>query len=253
MKHLSFLTRGFVLACFVPVLSVAQNVTERSVEIRTSLSFRVSALAVQKLLPPGWTVPPSTAAANNGSANIGVTMMERLMVADVNGQPIGTGSIRYFVVTTSARNAEGKSGTFAIGGISPDAPGSYDVYLPATTASVERTTEAKGVESERVKETWEFSAASGVKVSLALQYRRGRLTKTHNEVVVRSGRNPDFQRTYLIDQASEVLRNATSTDDRIEAISFKASGGFLATLFDGNETLLSVTSIPWYFREISVP
>jgi hypothetical protein len=252
MKSLSFLTRGLVFACFVPVLSVAQNVAERSVEIRTSLSFRVSASNVQKLLPSGWTVRPSSA-ENNGSANIGVTMMERLMVTDAKGQPIGTGSIRYLVVTTSARNAEGKSGTFAIGGISPDAPGSYDVYLPATTAKVERTAEAKDVETERVKETWEFAAASGEKVSLTLQYRRGRLNKTHNEVVVRSGRHPDFQRTYHIDQASEVLRNATSTDNRIETISFKASGGFLAALFDGNETLLSVTSTPWYFREITVP
>jgi hypothetical protein len=251
MKPLSFLAHGLVFACFVPALSVAQNVTERSVEIRTSLSFRVSASAVQKLLPSGWTVPPSS--ANNGSANIGVTMMERMMVTDAKGQLIGTGSIRYLVVTTSARNAEGKSGTFAIGGISPDAPGSYDVYLPATTAKVERTAEAKGVETERVKETWEFAAGSGEKVSLTLQYRRGRLNKTHNDVVVRSGRHPDFQRTYHIDQASEVLRNATTNDDRIETISFKASGGFLAALFDGNETLLSVTSIPWYFREITVP
>jgi hypothetical protein len=61
MKSLSLLARGLVFACFAPVLSVAQNVTERSVEIRTSLSFRVSASAVQKLLPSGWTVRPSTA------------------------------------------------------------------------------------------------------------------------------------------------------------------------------------------------
>ena len=252
MKYLSLLARGIVFVSFVPVLAVAQNVTERSVEIRTSLSFRVAASAVQKLLPPGWTVPPSTSAANSGSATIGVTMMERLMVVDAKDQPVGTGGIRYLVITTSARNAEGKAGTFAIGGISPDAPGSYDVYLPATTARVERTLEAKGLELGRVQETWEFAAASGEKVSLSLHYRRGRLTKAHNDVVVRSGRHPEFQRTYHIDQASEVLRSATS-DDRIETISFKASGGFLASLFDDRATLVSVMSIPWYFREITVP
>jgi hypothetical protein len=250
-RHL--ISCGITLTCFVPLLSFAQNVTERSVEIRTSLSFRVAAPAVQKLLPVGWTVPPASDASNNGRATIGVTMMDRLMVVDAKGQPVGSGSIRYVVITTSARNAEGKAGTLAIGGISPDAPGSYEVYLPAVTARVERTTEAQGVESGRAKETWEFATASGEKISLALQYRRGRLTKSRNDVVVRSGRRPEFQRTYHIDQASEVLRNAAQTDDRVDAISFKASGGFLSSLFDDSATLLSVTSVPWYFREITVP
>jgi hypothetical protein len=252
MNRLSLLARGFLLVGLLPVLVAAQNVTERSVEIRTSLSFRVAAPAVQKLLPPGWTLPPSTSAANSGTASVGVTMMERLMVVDAKGQPIGAGGIRYVVITTAARNAEGKTGTFAIGGISPDAPGSYDVYLPATTARVERTLEAKGLELGRVKEAWEFAAASGEKVSLSLHYRRGQLTKTRSDVVVRSGRHPEFQRTYHIDQASEVLRSATS-EDRIESISFKASGGFLSSLFDEGATLVSVTSTPWYFREITVP
>jgi hypothetical protein len=243
---------GITLTCFAPLLSVAQNVTERSVEIRTSLSFRVSAPAVQKLLPAGWTVPPSDA-ANSGKANITVTMMERLMVVDAKGQPVSSGTTRYAVITTAARNADGKAGTFALGGISPESPGSYDIYLPAVIARVERTTEGQGIESGRAKESWEFAATSGEKLSLTLQYRRGRLTKSHNDVVVRSGRHPEFQRTYHIDQASEILRSVTLADDRVEAISFKASGGYLSSLFDDSATLLTVTSVPWYFREITVP
>jgi hypothetical protein len=200
---------------------------------------------VQKFLPAGWNVPSST------TTNINVTLMERLMVVDAKGQPVSTGSARYLVITTAARNTEGKTATMALVGISPEAPGSYDVYLPATTATVSRTTEAQGVEFGRAKETWQFVAVSGENVSLSLQYRRGRLTKSHNDIVVRSGRHPEFQRTYHIDQASEVLRNAT--EDSIETISFKATGGSLSSLFDDNATLLSVTSVPWYFREITVP
>jgi hypothetical protein len=251
MTGQSLISFGMVgFACLASSFACAQSVTERSIEIRTSLSFRVSAPAVQKLLPAGWTVPPSTS-GNSDSTNIGVTMMERVMVVDAMGKPVGTGSTRYLVITTAARNAEGKAATLAIGGISPEAPGSYDVYLPATLARVTRTTEAQGVELGRVKETWEFAAASGEKVSLSLQYRRGHLTKSHSDPVVRSGRHPEFQRTYHIDQASEVLRNAT--EDRIETIAFKATGGFLSSLFDDSATLLSVTSVPWYFREITVP
>ena len=70
---------------------------------------------------------------------------------------------------------------------------------------------------------------------------------------MRSGRHPEFQRTYHIDQASEVLRSPTLADDRVDAVSFKAAGGFLSSLFDDSATLLAVTSVPWYFREITVP
>lgn len=244
--------RGALLVCVMPALAAAQNVTERSVEVRTQLSFRVAAPAVQKLLPSGWTVEPSPAPASRG-ANLNVTLMERLMVADRDGAPVGTGSIRYLTITAPARNAQGQAGTLVIGGVSPDAPGAYDVYLPAAAARVERASESQGVQAGRARETWEFAAASGETISITLSYRRGRLTKNHVDTVVRSGRHPEFQRTYHVDQATDVLRSLASTDDRVEQITFRASGGFLSSLFDGSETLLSVTSIPWYFREITVP
>ena len=253
MTRLSTIACAIGFAYFVPLLSIAQNVTERSVEVRTSLGFRVPAPAVQNLLPAGWTVPPGVDSSNSGKANITVTLMERLMVVDAKEQPVSSGTSRYAVITTAARNAEGKSATFALGGISPEAPGSYDIYLPAVTAKVERTTEGQGIEAGRAKETWEFATAKGEKISLTLQYRRGRLTKSHSDPVIRSGRHPEFQRTYHLDQASEVLRGSSSSTDRVETISFKASGSYLSALFDGSETLLTVTSVPWYYREITVP
>jgi hypothetical protein len=69
---------------------------------------------------------------------------------------------------------------------------------------------------------------------------------------VRSAITPEFQRTYRIDQAADVLRSA-ATPDRVEQITFRASGPALAALFDGSETLLGVTAIPYYVREISIP
>ena len=72
------------------------------------------------------------------------------------------------------------------------------------------------------------------------------------ETKIRSAKRPEFTRTYRIDQAADVLRSA-STADRIESLTFRASGPSYAPLFDGREQLLSVTSFPWYVREISVP
>jgi hypothetical protein len=59
-------------------------------------------------------------------------------------------------------------------------------------------------------------------------------------------------RTYQIDQAADVVRSA-STADRVETLRFRASGSAFAPLFDGKEALLSVTSLPYYVREVSVP
>jgi hypothetical protein len=233
--------------------ATAQNVTERSVEARTLLSFQVPTAAVQKMLPAGWVVEPSSAPATRG-ANLNMTMMERLLVVDKEGAPVGSGTSRYVTITVPAKNSEtGRAGTLVIGGISPDAPGAYDVYLPATTARVEREARSQGVEAGTARETWEFASASGERITVTMSYRRGRLARSHADTVVRSGRHPEFQRTYHIDQAADLLRSLTSSENRVDEVTFKAAGGFLSSLFDGSEKLLSVTSVPWYSREITVP
>ena len=233
--------------------ALAQNVTEWSTESRIALNFKAPADAVQRLLPPGWTVAPSESPATAG-ANLNVTLMERQMVLDPQGKPIRTGTTRYIVLTVPARNTQtGQAATMAVRGISPDAPGAYGVYLKATTSRVERTMSGEAETSGRVQEQWDFAAASGEQVRLRATYRRAAAGKTHVETVVRSAAHPEFQRTYRIDQISDVLRNATTPGDRLEQIEFRASGPAFAPLFDGSETLVAVTAVPYYVREISIP
>ena len=75
-----------------------------------------------------------------------------------------------------------------------------------------------------------------------------------NTVVV-SGLSPEGPGAYGVNLTAVVSRvtRSAATPDRVEALTFRASGAALAPLFDGQETLLSVTSFPWYVREISVP
>jgi len=227
-------------------------ITEWSAETRTVLSFRVPDAALQRLLPAGWTVNPSTAPATAG-ANLNVTVMERTLVLDAKGAPVGTGTIRYVVFGASARNAAtGQAGTLVVGGISPDAPGAYDVYVPATTSRVERTTSSAGGQAGTATEHWEFAAASGERIDVQLSYRRAPGVRSRAETVVRSARHPDFRRTYRIEQTSDVIRSVT-TPDRIDRIEIKAGGPTIGPLFDGTEKLVSVAIVPHYVREISVP
>ena len=229
----------------------AQAVTEWSAEARVALSFHVNEAALQRLLPPGWTSAPSTAAGNRG-ANLTVTFIERQLVLDGQGKPYRAGTSRYIVLVAAARNAAGEANTVVLSGLSPEGPGAYRVNLTAVVSRVARSSAAQAEESGRAEEHWEFAAASGERVELQVAYRRAPAVKSHVETKVRSARHPELTRTYRIDQAADVVRSE-STPDRVEALTFRATGAGLAPIFDGQERLLSVTTYPWYVREISVP
>lgn len=253
MTMLSFATRGIALMLMVGSVNAAaaQTVTEWSTESRLALSFRVNEAAAQRLLPPGWTLAPSAAPANRGG-NLTVSMIERQLVLDPQGKPLRTGTSRYVVLAIPARNAAGEANTIVVGGLSPEGAGAYGAYLTATVARVERTMSGQNEEAGLATEHWEFASASGERFDLRLSFRRATPVKSHAEARLRSATRPGFTRTYRIDQATDVLRSAASPD-RITELTFRASGPALASLFDGTEQLLSVTSIPWYVREVSVP
>lgn len=229
----------------------AQTVTEWSGETRVALSFRVDDAALQKLLPAGWTSAPSTGDGNRG-ANLTVSFIDRLVALDGQGKTYRTGTSRYIVFGAPARNAAGETNTVILAGLSPEGPGAYGVNLTATISRVDRSSSTRAEEGGTSEERWEFAAGSGERIELSVAFRRSAAVKTHAETTLRSARRPEFTRTYRIDQAADVVRSLT-TPDRVERLSFRATGAAFAPLFDGRETLLSVTSFPWYVREISVP
>jgi hypothetical protein len=232
--------------------AAAPNVTEWSSEARTVVAFKVNAQALQARLPAGWVPAPSTHPATAG-ANINVTFMERQIVLDPQGKPLKTGTSRYAVLGVAARNVQtGQANTIVIGGLSPEGAGAYGVYTTATTATLERRTTGSADQQARVDEAWEIASAAGDDLVLHYVYRRGPVTRAHVETVVRSALHPEFQRTYRIDQAADLVRSATAPD-RVEQFAFRASGPLFAALFDGTEVLVGVTAIPYYVREISIP
>lgn len=129
---------ALMLGGFVATWASAQTVTEWSAETRTTLSFHVNESAVQRLLPPGWTVAPSAAAANRGG-NLNVVLIERQLVLDGHGKPLRTGTSRYVVLAIPTRNAANEANTVVVGGLSPEGPGAYDAYLTAVVARVVRS------------------------------------------------------------------------------------------------------------------
>ena len=247
-----------LLAATVPALlllaapfAVAQTITEWSAEHRVSLSFHVNDAALQRLLPAGWTSAPSTAPGDRG-ANLRVVFIDRQLALDGHGKALRTGTSRYIVLVAPVRNAAGETSGVVVKGLSPEGPGAYGVNLTAVVSTVTRSFTAQAEEGGRAEEQWQFAAASGERIELQVAYRRALAVKSHVETKLRSALHPELTRTYTIDQAADVVRSA-SAPDRVESLTFRASGAAFAPLFDGKETLLSVTSLPWYVREVSVP
>ncbi len=249
-RSLRFLS-GSALFLAIAASASAQTVTEWSAENRVALSFRVNDAALQRLLPPGWTSAPSTAPGNRG-ANLTVTFIERQLVLDGQGKQYRAGASRYVVLVAPARNAAGEANAILISGLSPEGAGAYGVNLTAVVSTVTRSLTAQAEESGRADEHWQFAAASGERIDLRLAYRRAPGVKSHVETKLRSAVRPDYTRTYKVDQAADVVRSA-STPDRVESLTVSVSGPAFAPLFDGHETLLSVTTLPWYVREVFVP
>jgi hypothetical protein len=247
-------TRRPLIAALLLVGSVAlaaQEPVEWSAETRTSLSFRVRASLVRPLLPAGWDVVTQD---GTDRAAFGVTFIDRHLVLDGRGQPVRTGTIRYVVMSVQARRGEsGQAGTMMVAGISPDGAGSYGVYQNATLARVERTGSGQAEDGSRAEEIWEMASAGGDRVVLRLRYRRSVAVRRQSMSTIRSGRNPEFTRTYRVVQVSDALGTPGDADRRIEALSFAASGPLFSKIFDGSETLVSVTAVPWYTREIFIP
>ena len=229
----------------------AAEITEWSAEQRYTASFHVDDAALQRLLPAGWTLAPSTAPTNPGG-NLNMTFIDRMVVLDGEGKTYRAGSSRYVVLTVPARNVDGTANNIIISGLSPEGPGAYGVNLTATTSRVQRSAVTEGEAGSSVEEHWEFATASGERIDLQIAYTRAPTTKSRAEVTIRSAVRPDFTRTYRIEQAADVLRSA-NRPDRIESLALEVSGPKFAALFDGSEQLLSITAFPYYVREVSVP
>jgi len=60
-------------------------------------------------------------------------------------------------------------------------------------------------------------------------------------------------RIYRIEQAADVVRSTATSTDGVQKYAFKATGAKLSPLFNGSEQLVSITSLPFYTRQVFLP
>jgi len=229
-----------------------EKYTGSNVDVRTILSFKASDAAVQKMLPEGWEVNSPAAGPSKG-ANLGLSLIDQVTVQDAEGKPATTFRGAVFTIPAKKKGTD-TAGTMVFTGLmsAGGAPGAYGVYVPAK-AKVEREVETEADGKSTAEEKWEFKADDGSSIEVKIEYERGPALRSKVEAKVFSAAKPEFYRIYRFEQASDMARNTAAGVDRVGKISVKGTGEKLAPLFDGAQQLISVTSIPWYSRQIYLP
>jgi hypothetical protein len=237
--------------------ALAETQTEFLNDERTYLWFHVEDAAAQALLPEGWVVSPPPGGPAAG-ANFLLILLERKLGVDPAGQALPGGVNNLMAVTVVPARAEGgeEAGPVIVGGISADpavTPGFYQVYQPGSIRLV-RSEETGGKDmAAAVSETWEVEGDDGTRLVLEIGYERGVASVTRFDNPVYSGADPEVFRIYRGHNGVEVLRSKPADVDRLNTFRLEAGGGIFAPVFDGSEEVVSVISLPWYFRETFLP
>ena len=241
-----------IMAALGPA-SAQEKFVARYGEARTILAFKVSDAALQKVLPEGWQSSPIGAGPSK-DANLTVSFIDWLAVQGPDGKSEDT---LFLAAVGAPVKKKGTDATVAmvITGFSSKSsyvPGAYGTFTLGK-ANVERNvrTDAEGV--SKAEESWEFKGDGGASIALQVQYVRSLPTRGKLEAKIYSSVKPDFYRIYRIEQAVDVVRSVPAGTDHAQKYVFKASGPQFSQLFDASEQLISITSLPWYSREVFLP
>jgi hypothetical protein len=220
--------------------------------VRTVITFKAPAAAVQKLLPAGWEIQEPIAGPDKGS-NLALYLIDFQLGQDPGGKLL-TGRPTLALVIPAKKTGSDLGASVIPGGYTAQAgvPGPYSNFV-AGKVTVERQSHTDGDGKAVIDEKWEIKGDDGSALDFQIQFVRGVPIREQTETTYYSSVKPEFYRIYRVVQGSDVVRSTAMGVDRAAKLSFKASGGSLAALFDGTEQLVSVTSLPVFSRTIWLP
>lgn len=219
-------------------------------EVRTVLTFKVTDSALQKFVPVDWQSNPVSTGPSKG-ANVFLVLIDTLTKQGPDGKPENTSQGAVLVLPAKKPGTDATVPMVFAGFVSgaSNVPGAYDAYeLAKATVARNTRTDLEGKSS--VDESWDFSADDNTGISVQLQFAQAATARAKLESRVYSAKTPDF---YRIEQAIDVVRSSEAGVDRVQKVTFKIRGASIAQLFDGSEKLVSIASIPWYTRQVSLP
>jgi hypothetical protein len=249
------LTLALALGPLAAGIASSETRVGSNIDVRTVVTLKIAEAEAQKLLPAGWQVNPVASGPNQG-ANLTMTFIDQLLNQDPEGKPAAAASTRTLSFGVPAKNATtGAAGNNVVRTLTTKpqaAPGAYKVGAPGSLR-LEQSIKATDMEPATVTEHWEVRDHAGGTVTLRLAYVRALPTRTKGETKVYGGPDPNFFRIYRTDVGGDVLRSGPAGIDRVKKLSLRVTIADLRKAFDGSEQIVSVTAIPWYVREVSLP
>ncbi len=247
--------RAFVIAALLALVlpaNAGEYLSGTNVDVRTTIAFKVSDAAVQKMVPEGWEISSPSAGPFKGF-NLAVVLIDSISALDADAKPVAPFHGVVLAIPARKKGTETAVTTVVYGIAARElVPGAYGVYVSGQIA-IERKVCFAADGTATTDETWVFGAQDGSSIDARFQYERGDTTRSKAEAKIYSGAKPEFFRIYRWDQVADVVRSTATGVDRVTRYSFKASGSKLASLFDGSEQLVGVMSIPSYSRAVFLP
>lgn len=227
-----------------------EKLVSNDASVRTTLTFKASADAIQKVLPAGWEInSPSSGPAT--SSNLVITFIEGVFGEDPQGKPAPAGRNIVIGVPAKKKGADA-SGIMLFAGLTAgNPPGVYGVFSRGTTTS-QRTLRTGPDGVATTEEVWDSKADDGDAIQLQLQYVRGTAVRGKVDLRYYSAAKPEFYRIYRYTQAADVVRGEGAAAERLRTFAFKATGPKLGPLFEGAE-VVSITALPYYSRQVFLP
>lgn len=228
-----------------------ETLQDSTIATRIIVALQARALSLQSRLPPPWRVSPVAAGASEG-ANLYVLFNDALLNQDAEGKAAPDAVSRYVglvIPAVHAESGETASVNFRILTAHPQGvPGKYRTSLPA---SVWREQRIEGQDLEAtVTDRFEVRSTDGGSLDLRLRYRRGIPSRVTSQSSVRSAFDPTILRLYHTDQLADIVKSIPAGIDRVASYKLSVTVPDLATLFDGNARLVSITVNPWYVRRV---
>lgn len=244
---------ALLLTFFQNVPATAETLVGSNVDSRVILAFHVNEESAQAFMPEGWklfALPKGPLAG----ANLLVAFIDRNLALDAEGKPLDPYSSRSVAILNYGTK-EGVEGMRTYITRVYETPPVASSYGNGVSASIARNAAldgpADGVRNH--EETWTVKPETGGEISFELSYKSGRPGWSSSEAKPYSNANPDFHRIYRYQQLADLAMSTAIGRELNGEISFQSSVPELAGLFDGNESLIGVLTIPVYVREVSLP
>jgi hypothetical protein len=218
-------------------------------DTKVQVRLRTAADALRRRLPQPWTVAP-VAAGPHAGANLIVVFSEVLLRQDAAGGPTPDAtdlSVTFLVPAVHAQTHE--AATFVLRILTANTravPGRYRVAAPVVARRV-RTLVGEG-QHTTVADEMAFEGAEGT-VELRLEYETGVPVRTQWPTTVRSAADPALLRVYRSDALVDVVYSEPAGVNRTRQVHLEVTDTAVKGSFDGNEALVSVTIMPWFFRK----